>query len=73
MSVLQVTLTFWTMLFGGWLAHYNLEFWLKEERKKRDKIERLKKYKELAVFTNHVEVELEVRWIIIIILASTSA
>ena len=33
MTVLQVTLTFWTMLFGGWLAYYNLEFWLKEERK----------------------------------------
>ena len=33
MSVLQITLTFWTMLLGGWLAHYNLEFWLQEERK----------------------------------------
>ena len=33
MSILQVTLTFWIMLFGGWLAHYNLEFWLQEERK----------------------------------------
>ena len=34
MSVLQVTLTFWTMLFGGWLAYYNLEYWLHIEGEK---------------------------------------
>ncbi len=33
MSLVQIIFTVWTMMIGGWLAHYNLEYWLSIERR----------------------------------------